>query len=127
MSEPIPPALAADEWAHPEHAFERDGTFYFEPDGRTSVTGVIGFGPQCVGIPDAMLAPLIAVLNDALYADDPRKITSETVRAVLSARALYPLGSASHRELIQIAAVLAAYLPPDQRTPDLEAAYAAYR
>lgn len=68
----------------------------------------------------------IAYLNHELPASDDRKITQETVRAILAARATYPLGSASHRELIQIAAALASYLPADQRPVELGAAYAAY-
>lgn len=116
MTDRIEPVLSASEWALAKHCYgtneERTLALLCHRDGNWKSKE---YQPI-----------LIALANAALPDSDPRKITRETVRAILAARTTYPFGSASHRELIQIAAALASYLPSDQQPAELAAAYAAY-
>jgi hypothetical protein len=70
---------------------------------------------------------VMALANDVLPREHEQKITMNTVLAVLAARVAYPLGSDSHRELVQIAAALGSLLPPAERPNyEIARAYAQY-
>lgn len=91
MSKEIEPALTAEEWR-----ILRDGT---ETYRLGSVNDVL----SRVYVPSA--ARIIAVMNDRLDAEDPRKITHAWLDELL--------GPANEVALQEIVRVLRSYLPPE--------------
>lgn len=117
----IQPALTKEQWAHTR--------FKYNPELAPVVTGLTlwsGHSYDAIGLPDTDFTGAIALLNDALPDDDPRKITRADVALVRERAHDYrstmgdvdrmdvPESEWTENRLDRIADKLAALLPPEE-------------
>jgi hypothetical protein len=125
MSDELTPALTPEEWADVSRGRAPDGmrVWIDQKNGTVDVDSSGGeWAPR-----SEPAAKMLALANAALPDDSPYRLSHEDVRAILAARIAYPVGSASHRQLVGIARRLAALLQPYLALEqDIERAMAPY-
>jgi hypothetical protein len=111
--EQVEPALSAEEW-HEYEIRNADGSTLGV--GRMPGTIAVTIKELSPDGEDVFPAPaVIALANDALHPDDPRKITREWITDLRRISASHP-EHGDFTELLTIAAALESYLPPETPT-----------